>query len=127
MRVLQNYLISYSSVSAEEGVQFCFKDGMDKSVENKNSLNPDVNVGNFIIVIVQVKNSEVEFVAQIIEIDKETDNVHVFLTLSGGLKTFKYNYKDVAWVHMSEIKQMLPTPTLNNQSVTFDNDIALKI
>lgn len=49
----------------------------------------------------------------------------VSLTQSDGLKTFKYNYNDVAWVHKTDIITILPTPTVNKRSVIFDNDILL--
>lgn len=81
--------ISYSYVSVEEGVQWCFKNGLDKSTQNNNLLTPDLNIDNFAIVKVQRKNKMVEFVSQICEIDKELENIYVvFLNRSGRLKTF---------------------------------------
>lgn len=125
VRVMENYVISYAFVSTEEGVQFHFKQ-TNESVEEQSSSSFEVTVGSFACVQVQGKKRVVKFVAQVTEIERETDNVRVvFLTRSGGMKTFKYNYSDVAWVPISDIISVLPTPTLNNRNIIFNDDVTL--
>lgn len=55
VRVRQNYVISYASVSTEAGVQFHFKDTRKKSAENQGSSSGDPAVGEFVSVKVQGK------------------------------------------------------------------------
>ena len=123
MRVRKNCVISYASVSTEGGVQFHFKETIE-SIEEQGSPSFEVTVGSFTCVQTQGKKRAVKFVAQVTEIERETDNVCVvFFTQSGGLKTFKYNCGDAAWVPNSDILSVLLTPTLNNRNIIFNEDI----